>query len=111
MSTARVAYSAMKAMVRRIDIDIRASLSGHRARQIFLSTYYRSRGAGAYKRSVKAALGGVAAVQRHAGNRVWLAEAGAPEAIASMIEAAVEQGIGASSMRACDACNAPRKLR
>ena len=50
-------------------------------------------------------------MQRHAGNRVWLAEAGAPEAIASMIEAAVEQGIGASSMRACDACNAPRKLR
>ncbi len=111
MSTARVAYSAMKAMVRRIDIDIRASLSGHRARQIFLSTYYRSRGAGAYKRSVKAALGGVAAVQRHAGNRVWLAEAGAPEAIASTIEAAVEQGIGASSKRACDACSAPRKLR
>ena len=111
MSTARVAYSAMKAMVRRIDIDIRASLSGRRACQIFLFIYYRSRGAGAYKRRVKAALGGVAAVQRHAGNRVWLAEAGAPEAIASMIEAAVEQGIGASSMRACDACNAPCKLQ
>ncbi len=111
MSTARVAYSAMKAMVRRIDIDIRESLSGRRARQIFSSNYYRSRGARAYKRCVKAALGGVAAVHRHAGNRVWLAEAGAPEAIASMIEAAVEQGIGASSMRACDACNAPRKFR
>ena len=55
MSTASVAYSAMKAMVRRIDIDIRASLSGRRARQIFLCTYYRLRGAGAYKRSVKAA--------------------------------------------------------
>ena len=66
-------------------LTCRDFFSGSSARQIFLSNYYRSRGAGAYKRSVKAALGGVAAVQRHAGNRVWLAEAGAPEAIASMI--------------------------